>query len=103
MFKGIKILFIFCVVLMGTTTISANSYPGKCSGTWMAKAEYLYLLANVGDTYFVIQSSFSTVSTGFPQGSKLNLGFGFQSGFRVGLGYQFGPCRPSVELSYARL
>lgn len=70
------------------------------SGGWTVGAEFLYLLPSVDDTYFVIKSPISTLTT--VSGSRKNCDFGFHSGFRVGLARGLCECDQGLEFYYTR-
>lgn len=81
-----RLLASMCAVL----PLFAYNHP--CPNSWQVSGEFLYLLPTVDDTSYVIQSP---VSTGFPNGTKINNDFSFSSGFRVGAEYSL--CNPSRE------
>lgn len=79
---------------------SLLAYTHPCPGGWAFDAEYLLLFPTVDDTYFVFDSP---VTTDFPNGTRENNDFDFQSGFRVGGAYAFCDCGLEVQGYYTRL
>lgn len=58
---------------------------GCDSGSWKWYGEFLLVKPTVDDTYFAISSP---ISTGFPNGTRVNNDFGFEPGFRIGAQYE---------------
>lgn len=91
-----------CSLLMTACigSLFANDFYNPSNSQWSITGEYLYLLPSIDDAYFVIDSSESTT---FPNGTRRDNDFGFQSGFRVGGGYTFCDCNRGLEAYYTRL
>lgn len=89
-------LFLLCFLFKG----ALFAYTHPCSGEWLIEADYLFLLPSVDDTYFVLNASQDGV---FPDGTREQNDFDFQSGFRVGGAYGFCDCNRELRGYYTRL
>ena len=106
MLKRFKSIFLCTLLFSGS--LFANFGPGfdgecsnSCCSSWKIDAEFLYFLPTFDDTYFVLRSP---VTTGFPNGERLNNDFDFRPGFRVGAAYEMcGCCDGELQAYYTRL
>lgn len=96
MLKPVQLFAILCILF--AESLFAHTHP--CPGGWAVDAEYLLLFPTIDDTYFVIESS---SGVDFPNGSRNNNDFDFQSGFRVGGAYGFCDCDREFQGYYTRL
>ena len=70
------------------------------AGSFEFSAGWLFLRPTVDNTYFVIES---VASTPFPNGTRLNDEFGYESAFRVGAAYKFRETNRVFQVNYTRL
>ena len=92
---------IVLILIFSTTALIAHRhpYPGK----WTVQGSYLYLMPDVGDTYFVVDDTLDDNGGQGPHGTRASNDFGFHSGFRVGGAYEFCQCDRSINAYYSRL
>lgn len=89
----------FILLLLALCTGSLFAYPHPCPGSFTVEADYLYLFPTVDDTFFVVNSPATDVTSG----TRVKNDFHFHSGFRVGGAYAFCDCERDFQVYYTRL